>query len=528
MPYPRLLAILCLCLLTTICAHATVINVPAGGIDQINAALAKAHPGDTVQLAAGTYAITETLKMPMAVKLLGAGTDKSIVHYTGDKPATMLVLTGVNDVEVARLTLDAENNPLVGRPVFGYNCKRLNLHHLAIRNTDPKDGNPAIQFSGDAKTYANGVLDSVVADCVLENLGLDSGWGCGIRFSWGSSGNSALRNTIRNAGRGGILTDNRSSDLTIRGNTVSGSGGEGLGIEVWGGCDRCMIEDNTLDHWLSIGGCDWCAVRRNTISDTSGTVKFIGIEGIGSYCLYTDNVVDDGQLIGISVSGSQPKDYCYYANNTVRKCLQWAAQFQGEAGGIGYNYFYQCKFNDTTVGRGKLPYPGYEGHGFRINGDMHHAVLDQCEMAGNGRYGVQLGGAKVDFLSFLKCAIVDNKGAAVADLRDYTAVEFTDCKVSGNGSNNLPPNKPFPTPAPQATLEGPAQAKVGQRVEFRCASPAADERGAVVLWDLGDGLPRRGDHVRYRYENPGKYLVAMILWDKNGRAVRLERLVEVK
>ena len=87
------------------------------------------------------------------------------------------------------------------------------------------------------------------------------------------------------------------------------------------------------------------------------------------------------------MSGSQPKDYCYYANNTVRKCLQWAAQFQGEAGGIGYNYFYQCKFNDTTVGRGKLPYPGYEGHGFRINGDMHHAVLDQCEMAGNGRSG---------------------------------------------------------------------------------------------------------------------------------------------
>lgn len=227
------------------------------------------------------------------------------------------------------------------------------------------------------------------------------------------------------------------------------------------------------------------------------------------------------------MSGSQAKEYCYYADNTVRRCLQWGAQFQGEQGGIAYHYLYRCRFDDTTVGRGKLMYPGYEGHGFRINGSMHHSVLDQCEMAGNGRYGAQLGGPQVDFLSFLRCAITGNKGAAVADLRDYTAVEFTDCRVDGNGSDALPPAKALPTPAPEAALEGPEQAKVGQKVEFTCVSPAASEYGAVVMWDLGEGLPRRGDRVRYRYEQPGRYLVAMVLWDKHGRGVRREKWVTV-
>jgi hypothetical protein len=268
-------------------------------------------------------------------------------------------------------------------------------------------------------------------------------------------------------------------------------------------------------------------VRRNTVSDKA-TMKFIGIEGIGSYCLYTDNVVDDGQLVGISVSGSQPKDYCYYANNTVRRCFQWASQFQGEAGGIGYNYLYKCAFDGTTVGRGKLWYPGFEGHGLRINGDMHNCVLDRCEMADNGRLGAQLGGGKVDFLSFLHCAITGNKGAAVGDLGAYTAMEFVDCQVSGNGNNALPANKPFPTPPPTATLQGPAQAKVGQSVEFRCDSEAARRPGAVVMWDLGDGIPRRGGRVRHQYPAPGSYLVAMILWDANGRGLRQEKLIKVK
>ena len=42
-----------------------------------------------------------------------------------------------------------------------------------------------------------------------------------------------------------------------------------------------VIEDNTLDHWLSVGGAARVAVRRNTVSDKTGDVGFLGLELIG-------------------------------------------------------------------------------------------------------------------------------------------------------------------------------------------------------------------------------------------------------
>ncbi|MBU0611576.1 MAG: right-handed parallel beta-helix repeat-containing protein [Armatimonadetes bacterium] len=519
-------AILAVALWTAVC-RAAVLPVPPGDVAALTAALTAAQPGDTVQLAAGTYTLTETLKPPTGIKLLGAGMDQTVLHYGGEKPAVMVALTGVNEVEIAQMTLDAQESELVQRPLSAYNCSRLNLHHLAIRNTAPKNGSPAIHFNGQAKTYQQGVLDSIICDCVIENLGVDSGWGCGVRISWGSSRNQVLRCKIDRTGRGGILTDNRSNDLIARGNTITGSGGTGLGIEIWGGCDRCVVEDNVIDHWLSIGGSDYAAVRRNVVSDKSGITKGYGIEAIGSYGVYTGNLVDDGTQIGLSVSGPMPKDLNYYGDNIFRNCWQWGTQLQGEKGGINYTYLCRCQFSDTILGRGKVSYPGYEGHGFRINGNVQHLVLDQCRMADNGRYGVQLGPPNVDFLSFLGCIITGNKSVAVADLRDYTALEFKDCVVKDNGSDKLPPEKPFPTPPPQAIIVGPAQARAGQTVEFTCRSGALDAPAAQVLWDLGAGAPQTGRRAHLAYAEPGRYLITMVLWAAHGRGVRCEKTVTI-
>jgi len=87
-------------------------------------------------------------------------------------------------------------------------------------------------------------------------------WGAGIRLGHGSSRNRVEDNAISNTGRGGILCNDGSTDLVIRNNTVGGSGGEGLGIELWGGCHRSLVEDNQIDHWLSLDLSDYCAVRR--------------------------------------------------------------------------------------------------------------------------------------------------------------------------------------------------------------------------------------------------------------------------
>ena len=108
------------------------------------------------------------------------------------------------------------------------------------------------------------MTDSRITDCRIENIGLEAEYGGGIRLAWGSDRNEIAGNVVHNTGRGGIFGDH-SAELVIRKNRVSGSGGDGLGIEIWGGCPRSLIEDNTVDHWLSVDRGHQSAVRRNIV-----------------------------------------------------------------------------------------------------------------------------------------------------------------------------------------------------------------------------------------------------------------------
>jgi len=183
-----------------------------------------------------------------------------------------------------------------------------------------------------------------------------------------------------------------------------------------------------------------------------------------------------------------------------------------------------------------VPYPNDEGHGFRTNGDANHLVFEECEMRDNGRFGVQLGGGQVDFLSFLRCVITGNKAAAVVGPGGYhpgtpgayTALEWIDCKVEGNASNDLPPAKPFPHAAPTAGFSAPARAAVGRPVSFVSQARAAQGAIAKTLWDVGDGPPLVGDQVAWTYARPGEFRVTQIVWDDSGRGARAEKSVEVR
>ncbi len=514
--------------LCTAAAHAGTLTVDGLDSAAIAAAIEKSAAGDTVHLPAGTYALTETLRPKSGTRLVGAGADKTILRFAGEKPAALLSLAGCEGVEVTGLALDGAGSANARQGITAYNARRLRLHHLTIRDLGSGGGPIGIHFNGNNPTRKQGVTDSEIADCLIERIGVDDKWGAGIRMSWGSSRNRVLRNTIRDTGRGGIFGNDGSTDLVIQGNTVTGSRGTGLGIEVWGGCERALIEDNRVDHWLSLDSSGNSAVRRNVISASAGEYKLAGIELVAAnFCVFTDNLVDGGQQIGLSASNKPAKEYCFWRDCIFRGCCQWAAQLQGEAGGMGYQYFYRCKFEGTTVGKGKPAYPGYEGHGFRTNGSTHHLTLEECEFRDNGRYGIQLGGGGVDFLEFLRCRIEGNKGPAVADLRDYTALEWTGCTVAGNGNNALPAAKPFPRPAPTAAFEAPAKARAGRPVHFAGTSKAAQGHIVKVLWDFGDGLPSTDADATHTYAKPGDYRVTLVVWDDAGRAARAERNLRV-
>ena len=110
-------------------------------------------------------------------------------------------------------------------------------------------------------------------------------------------------------------------------------------------------------------------------------------------CVVTDNLVKRGAHIGLSVSNRPVKNNVYWGYNTVRDCVQWGAQLQGESGGIAHHYFYHCVFENTVRGDAKARYPQDSGHGFRTNGACRGLVFEDCVFRDNGGYGVQLGGS---------------------------------------------------------------------------------------------------------------------------------------
>ena len=534
------------CILACFPVGAAVIEVEGTDGAAIAQAVAVSAPGDTVAIPAGVFPIHDAVAPRSGTRILGAGQDETVLRFVGETPSVFMRLDGVEDVEIGHMTLDGAGNANATQGIAGQDSRRITIHHVTIRDLvkGAGFGPHGIRFTGVNPTRAQGVTDSVVADCRFENIGVGAAFGGGIRVSWGSSRNKILRNTIADTGRGGIFADNGATDNVIRFNTVSGSGNEGLGIEVWGGSDRSVIEYNTLDHWLSIGGCDQCAARHNTITDRSGTYKFCGIEAIGSHLIITDNVVDDGAIIGLSVSSPQEKDYVLWARNTVRACNQWGAQLQGEAVGAACHYFHQCTFEKMPVGVGPVWYPGDEGHGFRIHGNCRNVTFEDCTFRDNDRFGLQILGPNVDALHFLRCTITGNKGAAVSGPSDYTALEFTDCAVSGNGDDALPEHKPFSTPPPAASFTSPRKARIGEPVVFRNTSTSSGPPITAALWDLGAGLPVFHDMTRTEtaaenvpalppdaasaaFDAAGDYRVTLVVWDASGRAGRAEQTISI-
>ncbi len=512
-----------------LCSSIAGAVIEPSGFDSeaIEKALEQSETGDTIQLHEGVYRLNKAISVPSQRKLIGAGQAKTRLLFEGKKAGVLVSLNSCEDVELAHLTLDGENNPLVHQGIGGRNARRLWLHHLTIRNLKAKTWGPhGILFSGRNPTMEHGVTDSRISDCLIENVGLDAKYGGGIRLAWGSMRNRVEDNVIRNTGRGGIYGDH-SAELVIRRNRVSGSGGTGLGIELWGGCPRSLIEDNTVDHWISVDHGNQSAVRRNTIGTDDGTLKGYGIEIIARDVIVTDNVVTRGAKIGLSVSNKSVKDNVYWGYNTISDCVQWGAQLQGEKGGGARHYFYECVFEDTVRGDPRARYPRDSGHGFRINGNCQSLVFDHCEFRNNGGLGFQPGGVNVDRLAFVDCVFKGNGSAAVSRPHESTRMSFLRCQVSQNRSDQLPAFKAFSPTMPNAAFEVMNKLEAGKPIRFRCTSTA--QTGDIVerLWDFGEGIPGLTDAPTHTFEKPGEYRVTLAVWDSEGHGARIEKTINV-
>ena len=75
--------------------------------------------GDTIRLAAGTYELSEAIRLKSKIRLLGAGQDKTVLTYRGGKPSVLVNFTDCEDVDLAHMTLDGGSSPLVHQGITG-------------------------------------------------------------------------------------------------------------------------------------------------------------------------------------------------------------------------------------------------------------------------------------------------------------------------------------------------------------------------------------------------------------------------
>ncbi|MCP5535892.1 MAG: right-handed parallel beta-helix repeat-containing protein [Akkermansiaceae bacterium] len=507
-----------------------------GGADDlaaIHAAIAAASPGDRVLIPAGTFQISGPIVPKADVTLAGAGMDASILEYIGASSAPMVRIqaAGIDRVELTGFTLDGLGSSKATQGLEVSGTKDHHIHGIRVRNLVDASG-----FGPHGIYFSGAVTGSVIEGNEFLNIGVASTWGSGIRLNGGSNHTVVRQNLIQNVGRGGVLLS-ASTDCIITYNTVSQSGqtGPGLGVELWGGSHRGVVEDNNLDHWLSIDSSNMCAVRRNTVVANDGSIQYIGMEMAGgSDNVFTENHIGKGNHIGLSLSGNTSKTRSYFSNNIFSELDSWGAQIQDNGGVIRQLYFFNNTFEKANSDLPNLY--GAPTVGFRFNAvaggaGIRQLVFDGNQILANDHSGFAIYGHThtqgVDELSFVNNTI-SNNGSNAIENGNVANLEWSGNTVSGNGNNNVPVSKGFANAKPTVQISGPMLVGVGETISFTLdytddGAPTPD----AVLWDLGDGVPVTATSAGHVYQTPGDYTVALVAWDTQGRAAHATHTVTV-
>ena len=503
----------------------------------IQSAINAASAGDTVYFPAGTYYISNKLMGKSGVRLQGEARNTTIIkaatgsgsQFAGLKvEATMLNLNNISNMDISELTFDANSNNAVTSAIWGEPGIGHKIHRIKVKDITQSTG------FGPFGILFSGTPDVEITDSEFTNIGTQSMWGGAIRVGWGSHNAKILNNTIHNMGRGGIFVNDGSTGAVIKHNVISGSSdfisGYGFGIEVHTDCNYTIIEDNVMDHWLSVVRSQYTSIRRNYVGTSNGTYKSYGLEVSAAPTIVTDNVVDGGQHNGISMSPGNGQHI--FAYNTIQNMIQWGMQLHGDGTPAPnqYLYFYKNVWKNTDKDNPIAVYPGTAGNAIRINGKTTDTTFDSNQIINNDRLGIQItGAAGVDRLSFVNNTITGNGGLSVDP---YPAaaldLEWSGNTVSGNGSNVQLTSRGFSNAKPTASFTASRLiVPLGQAVTF--TNTSTDPGGSIVhnLWDFGEGVPNTTASPTYTYEKAGTYKVKLLVTDNGGRMHLSEQTIVV-
>lgn len=274
-------------LLCGICAvlstplFAATINVASGG--SIQTAITSANPGDTINVAAGTY--TEQLVISKNLTFTGAGVGNTIVQApaaltvdatlppgSGGQATAVVKIDSAAVVSITGFTIEGPGSTGCGSIGYGVFV----------------GGGASLTFNNDSIAD---IRDNPAGGC--QN-------GVGIRVgaqSTGQTGTLSMSNSsVVNFQKGGIVVDNVGSSATLTGNTVTGLGPVGIasnGIQISRGA-TATVTNNTITN-----------LQCNIAPPTCGADPTANAQSAGILFYDAGNVTASGNTVSGNDTGVQ-------------------------------------------------------------------------------------------------------------------------------------------------------------------------------------------------------------------------------
>jgi parallel beta-helix repeat protein len=309
-------------------------------------AVARAQPGDTIEVPAGRFTLTQSVLVNKSLTIRGAGPDKTTllswepdfaIKFTGP-----FLLTGEPQWTLENLSLEHVGNKPANVVVVDSGVITIRNCHFsgAVWDETSRLGGSGIWLTGSAR--------GVVSNCVCRNNGLhgidvngqaqpilegntcEENKGSGIAY-FDSAGGTARNNTCRKNGLYGIGVSGQAQPH-LEGNTCEGNKYSGIAyFDSAGGTARNNTFRNNGLHGIGVQGQAQPTLEGNTCEGNTqnGITYFDSAGGTAG-----KNTCRNNALHGIGVSGqAQP----HLEGNTCEGNTQSGIAYFDSAGGTARN-----------------------------------------------------------------------------------------------------------------------------------------------------------------------------------------------